>query len=568
MVKKFILLIYIISFVFSEELPRLFPRDDDSDFEQCRSQTKWENDILARFTGIFFGDFNTINSQDILGSLAVKGTFSAPNYVVNANHGANCSDLNSFNSYALVVGGAVSTFNTQIHGSAFINGGGNIDEIKQLEAGCIVSDSLGTGLFDFNAVEMALIGTSQDFANYPPTAILLNDGTLTELRDNELDHYEVITFHTCTQAICSFHSDLESQGDAMLLGSGNWNGVTKSTTDSTKTFVFNVPVMNGATIIVDTNNPSAGLNPCKVIYNFYPVNEYGEYLPYGEFTLLRKTGSQLGGFTLAPRGHIIDGSTGNFAGNIVGLSYLWENANSGVEIHDYKAAGGNCDQYHGCIPVHVTTTPVPFDPRIFVGILSSSTFTIPTESSSIVSYTSISVPSEAISTSTFSPCPTVDVSTETTTDTMTNTVTLTKPEGTVTSFVADSIVTITETETEVHTTTEKTITTSTETDSTETVTLVLLKPTTEISAVVTLTSTDTTLVVQSICSKTGATFTTLTTTIGYSDIPVSTTTVEECAFKKSKHYHKGSDKECYEDHDNADDDDDDDDDDEKKKREN
>ncbi|KAI8647001.1 hypothetical protein BD408DRAFT_439502 [Parasitella parasitica] len=56
-----------------EELPRLLPRDDELDFEQCCSRTKWENDILARFTANFFGDFITVNAQDILKSLAVKG---------------------------------------------------------------------------------------------------------------------------------------------------------------------------------------------------------------------------------------------------------------------------------------------------------------------------------------------------------------------------------------------------------------------------------------------------------------------------------------------------------------
>lgn len=49
-------------------------------------------------------------------------------------------------------------------------------------------------------------------------------------------------------------------------------------------------------------------------------------------------------------GNIIDGSVGNFAGNIVGKSYTWEKPSDGVELHDMKAGGGNCEAYSGCMP--------------------------------------------------------------------------------------------------------------------------------------------------------------------------------------------------------------------------
>lgn len=44
----------------------------------------------------------------------------------------------------------------------------------------------------------------------------------------------------------------------------------------------------------------------------------------------------------------MDTTAGNFAGNLVGLSYSWESSN-GVEIHNYKADGGTCLEYSGCI---------------------------------------------------------------------------------------------------------------------------------------------------------------------------------------------------------------------------
>jgi hypothetical protein len=60
--------------------------------------------------------------------------------------------------------------------------------------------------------------------------------------------------------------------------------------------------LNGETITLDTNSPSLGFNPCTTIYNIYPVDENGVFLPEGEITVIRKTSSQLGGFILAPRG--------------------------------------------------------------------------------------------------------------------------------------------------------------------------------------------------------------------------------------------------------------------------
>lgn len=48
--------------------------------------------------------------------------------------------------------------------------------------------------------------------------------------------------------------------------------------------------------------------------------------------------------------HIRDGTTGAFAGTIVGLDYGWQNATAGVEIHDYNAAADGCSSFEGCFP--------------------------------------------------------------------------------------------------------------------------------------------------------------------------------------------------------------------------
>ncbi|KAL9538625.1 hypothetical protein MBANPS3_010788 [Mucor bainieri] len=326
------------------------PRDEFSiDFERCRDDKFPTNQVLDRFTGIFFGDFITYDSLASLGPLAVEGDFSAPNYVVNANHGAICSRTRSFPSYALVVGGNVDTQNTMAYGSAYINGTGTLDQIVIEEKGCSVFDNKKTGVFSFPSVKEDLLLANQLLAEHEPTAFLLRTGTLTPFRDRQMDNYEILTFHTCGQTTCSIFPKLESQPDGMFLGQGDWKG-PNSPTNRAKTYVYNIPVANGGSVTLDTTNPSAGLNICKTLFNIYPVDENGQFVPDGEFTLNRKTGGQLEGFINAPLGNIIDGSVGNFAGNVVGKSYTWEKPSDGVELHDMKAGGGSCEAYDGCMP--------------------------------------------------------------------------------------------------------------------------------------------------------------------------------------------------------------------------
>lgn len=317
------------------------------------------NEIFRWFTGIFFGDFYTFGGTDILGPLAVKGTFIAPDYVVNAEKDVDCSAANSVQSYGLVVGGTASTRNTQVHGSVFVAGGGDLSELKQLEGDCLVTGTQRTGLVDFVALEKEAVGISDIYRKHEPTLQLQSDGSLKRLDivDNGVDY---LTFNSCNdQPSCqNIWKDEMSVFDNIFGGVGNWNGIQGDIKpDPNITYVFNIPVMEDTTITLKTNEPIKGFNPCKVVLNFYPVNRNsGAYSPTGAFTILRNTSGQLGGLTLAPRGNIRDGTTGNFAGNIIALSYTWAFTN-GVEIHNYKAVGGDCDSFDGCNPEPRKTTP-------------------------------------------------------------------------------------------------------------------------------------------------------------------------------------------------------------------
>jgi hypothetical protein len=88
---------------------------------------------------------------------------------VNANHGSDCSDLTSLNYIGLAVGGITDISDTDVHGSAFLNGGGTVNEVHELDGSCIVTDDQGTGLFDFDAVKANRISDNMGFASLSPT---------------------------------------------------------------------------------------------------------------------------------------------------------------------------------------------------------------------------------------------------------------------------------------------------------------------------------------------------------------------------------------------------------------
>ncbi|ORY99042.1 hypothetical protein BCR43DRAFT_544312 [Syncephalastrum racemosum] len=386
--------------------------------------------IVTHFTGIFFGDFTTAGGQDILGPLAVRGDFHAPNYVVNANHAIDCTqpidDTRPYDTIGLIVGGQAATTNTDVHGNSFVAGGGTIDQLNSLDAGCAVYSPATVNEFEWDAVQNGAIATSERLASYTPNVVLQGEGAVTAVGDNGENAYYIFTFDTCET--CDITGPL-SDPSSIFFGQGNYNGPTGDVPSEDSTVVFNIPVLNGATINLTGNQPSQGWYACRTIYNFYPVDTAGNYLENGEFTLLRHTGSQLEGLILAPRGHILDGTTGAFAGLTIGLDYAWENGATGVEIHDFVAAG--CPEYDGCFPGvdpnDDTNTACPDVPTI------TSTITTTTTTTSTSTITSITTSTESLCTTTIT---NTDVNPSTTTVTSTTTLTA----GTETVYVVPHVV--------------------------------------------------------------------------------------------------------------------------------
>lgn len=172
----------------------------------------------------------------------MKGTFNAPNYVVNANPGFDCSAINSVDSYGLVVGGAVNTKNTQVHGAILVAGGGDLSQLKQLGSNCKVSGTENTGLVDFVALQSEAVHLSEINRDHEPTLQLRSDGSLYRLRA-AVNGVEYLTFNSCNDrpSCQNIYKDEMSVFDNIFGGTGTWKGIQGNILpDPQMTYVFNV----------------------------------------------------------------------------------------------------------------------------------------------------------------------------------------------------------------------------------------------------------------------------------------------------------------------------------------
>ncbi|GAA5806996.1 hypothetical protein MFLAVUS_000345 [Mucor flavus] len=346
--------------------------------DQCSSNTQ-DRAITRRFNGIFFGNFTAGGFRGIVGPLAVQGNFSAPNYNINTLLPATCNGTTSLSSLSWVLGGNTNSFNTQVYGQVLIGGNNSsLEEIVELQDNCTVVENQGTGPIDFEGLRTNREKSSEILSSLVPTQQVLDDGETHVVLQPEDSNYEVFLFHSCQGDQCSTFPKIESNPDGIFFGRGNWKGLQNAVLGSNKTLVFNVPVTNNTTITISTDSPSQGLYTCRVVYNFYPVNNEGIFMPDGTFDIIRNTKGMFGGYILAPRARIFDGDTGYFAGNIVGKEYAWtayakvDGDVVGASI-DWYVGPSNCTSFTGCIPLHEDyvfpiyvpiPSPVPSSSRI------------------------------------------------------------------------------------------------------------------------------------------------------------------------------------------------------------
>ncbi|KAI9269070.1 hypothetical protein BDA99DRAFT_535146 [Phascolomyces articulosus] len=94
-------------------------------------------------------------------------------------------------------------------------------------------------------------------------------------------------------------------------------------------------------------------------YTTLSSNEFnscnGEFDPTGNFTFIPNSPEQLEGLFLAQQNEILDGSTGTFAGTVVGPNHSWLDMTTGASIRDFsstKRGGSNskCKNFQGRFP--------------------------------------------------------------------------------------------------------------------------------------------------------------------------------------------------------------------------
>ncbi|EPB84391.1 hypothetical protein HMPREF1544_08828 [Mucor circinelloides 1006PhL] len=322
-----------------------------------------EGKMLTKFNGVFFGDFTSGKNGGSQGPLAVAGSFIGQDAIVNQRNQATCASETSdslFGHHGLILKGDSHNSTIRVNGFANVLKKANI--VTPLKE-CSVKETATE--FDFEKTRMNALGMSEHMASMLPNWNINNMGVIVNIVAEGVDIKQPFNLFSmpvaCNHATCEAKNYFNCARDhacqvpeaalsdvqAMLLGNGTWTGPVEQVFPSNKMIVFNIPVLDGETFDIKTRNPSAGLNACNTIYNFYAVNPQGVYIPSGKFTLKRSSHESLAGMVLAPQAHIIDTFYGSFSGQIIADSY--EAHDSGVQIKDYLFSGNDkCQAFAGC----------------------------------------------------------------------------------------------------------------------------------------------------------------------------------------------------------------------------
>ncbi|KAI9280144.1 hypothetical protein BC943DRAFT_340283 [Umbelopsis sp. AD052] len=297
---------------------------------------------LAAFNGIFLNDFTSSITANLFGQagsygpIAVGNNLYAPGYLVaeKTNLTACTPNASGFAQYGLAVGGSIINGGTpKVTGNVYVSGTGTAT--LQLPS-CSVRKLIDSQQFDFAAAKISYLQASEYLAKLTPNLRMNSTFALSSFGTQADPQYNVITLNTCLGPIlgcfgASFNGNLTGllSTAGVITDLSGYKGPTAGTKwPSGATLVINVPVGVGAILEINSDTPSIGTDPCRTIWNIYPVNIDGSHTN-GPITLSRNTKLSLQGFILAPNAAVLDGPTGNFAGllvsnnyNIIELSYF------------------------------------------------------------------------------------------------------------------------------------------------------------------------------------------------------------------------------------------------------
>ncbi|GAA5798120.1 hypothetical protein HPULCUR_003520 [Helicostylum pulchrum] len=299
------------------------------------------------FNGMFTQGFVTgSGTHSISGPLAVKDQLIAPNYGVNIKNPIDCNDntLSPLDKMGLIVDATSGMpINIIVNGNIHVPPQSPLSVIQK--SGHCTSDTTGHyGPVPFKNILNELDSIEKALLLLPITLQLNAKGELSEVSERANQNYDKIEFGPCLYQTCTQFKDHQSDAGIILFNKSPWTGPVHSAYPNDSIIIFSIPVWENYMIYLTTDYITAGLQPCRAIFHFYPVKgnikipSTAEYTR-GLFTILRDTSYIFAGLTMAPQAMILDGSKGNFAGQIIGRTYQWANPVNGTDILDYRDAG-------------------------------------------------------------------------------------------------------------------------------------------------------------------------------------------------------------------------------------
>ncbi|KAF1807321.1 hypothetical protein FB192DRAFT_1432570 [Mucor lusitanicus] len=285
--------------------------------------------FMNHFTGIFYGNFVTDRHYGIYGPLAVGGLASIPEYSVDVRRLANCSARTPTERLGLYAKTLQSPATLRIYGDLDTGNNPGFLQFISENFNCKVLNQFDVYNFKFDDLWPSAIQMSSFLASQVATHALRADGSVDEVYHTEDQRFYIFHFGPCDSTGCQDAGNYVSDASQILLGSGNWQGPTNGYPQG-RMIVFNE-------MSITTARPSSGLSGCRVIYNFYPINTATSAIDTtAQITIHRLTSDKMEGLVMNLYGPIYDGPQGNFAGQLVGKSYQWEDPTQGANIMDYE----------------------------------------------------------------------------------------------------------------------------------------------------------------------------------------------------------------------------------------
>ncbi|KAG1086040.1 hypothetical protein G6F42_021150 [Rhizopus arrhizus] len=357
---------------------------------------------LQHFNAIALEGFSTGGGHAISGPLYVQGYFLAIGYSINGQSTVDCGPENQdiISKTGLVVNyGTGAYVNIALNGNSFLPVS-SITQILQESANCVSYQSGYFGPVSFSSMVAALSTIENALINLPTTLQIKSDGTMYDANPRTDPRFDKVKFAPCLYQTCPAGEVTDSDSGVVLFNGAQWKGPTNRAYPSDSIIVFSIPVWKDFFIYLTTDNIGAGLEPCRAIFHFYPVNgntndpRSGVYDLNAQAELVRDSNGYLGGLTFAPKMVISDGDNGGFAGQLVGRAYQWRNPSGGTNILNYDDTGDLCQGQFVCFPptnytrppitTHSVTITTTTTTEATSTVLDTVTVTLPTDSETTV----------------------------------------------------------------------------------------------------------------------------------------------------------------------------------------